>query len=143
MKNERTLPGAAALLITALLASPVFAAETGSGSAGPAAAPIPTNAPETGSATGGANTAIPEIPVGGTISGTPMTGDASKDGTATAADLNKSLKAMGYKNIEALDASGATNVMEARFLATNAKGHKVHVTVNRNTGAIVRETPAK
>lgn len=135
---------------TVVLSMPVMAAEMGSdsmtGTSGVTgtmkAAPTGTNAP----ATGPNSTAIPEVPASGAnASGTAegTTGTTGKDGGAASTDLQHQLTTKGYSAITPHESAGATTSGETRFNATNAQGKKVVVTVNANTGAIVKETPAE
>jgi hypothetical protein len=57
--------------------------------------------------------------------------------------LQHQLTTKGYTSITPTGSAGATSSGETRFNATNAAGKKVLVTVNANTGAIVKETPAE
>jgi len=149
MKMKQILLATAA---TALLSAPVMAAEMGdmTGTSGvtgttktmPSGA---SNAPSTGPN----STAIPEVPATGTTAtgssavGEGTTGTTGKDGGAASTDLQHQLTTKGYTSITPNDSAGATTSGETRFNATNPDGKKVHLTVNANTGAIVKEIPAE
>ncbi|MCE9649259.1 MAG: hypothetical protein K8R18_06500 [Parvibaculum sp.] len=137
---------------TVALSMPAMAAEmsdmTGTSSVTGTTKTMPsttTNAPQTGPN----STAIPEVPSTGAGAANSeamddgTTGTINKDGGASATDLQHQLTTKGYSMITPADSAGATTSGETRFNATNSDGKKVQLTVNANTGEIVKEMPAE
>jgi hypothetical protein len=135
---------------TMALSMPAMAAEmgdmTGTSSVTGGTKTMPTattNAPQTGPN----STAIPEVPSAGTANSAATddgtTGTINKDGGASATDLQHQLTTKGYSMITPTGNAGATTSGETRFNATNSDGKKVQLTVNANTGEMVKETPAE
>lgn len=138
---------------TAILSMPAMAAEMGSdsmtGTSGVTGTTktMPMGASSNAPATGPNSTAIPEVPATGTTTGSSVdegtTGTTGKDGGSSSTDLQHQLTTKGYTSITPTGSGGAATSGETRFNATNAAGQKVLVTVNANTGEIVREIPTE
>ena len=140
---------------TVVLSMPVMAAEMGTGSmtgtsgvTGTTKA-TPAGASSNSPATGPNSTTIPEVPATGATTttgatiGEGTTGTPGKDGGASSTDLQHQLTTKGYTSITPTGSAGAATSGETRFNATNSAGQKVLLTVNANTGEIVKEIPAE